>query len=138
MGAAALLKAAAQHLGIAIQEQHTALVHRRGEDGQYRLQLLKQRTGAYVGYQRDARQRLTALSAQLQEGRHQGGGHIIDAIVADVLQRLAGQGFAGAGHTGDDNEFHSVFLSFTNLDRENVGVNTVRPYGVGVNGCEPR
>ena len=94
MGAAALLKATAQHLGIAVEEQHVALVRRRGEGGQDRLQFLEQGAGAHVGHQRDAGEGLTALTAQLQKGRHQSGGHIIYAIVADVLQGFDGQRFA--------------------------------------------
>ena len=52
---------------------------------------------------------LDAVRAEvLRHGEQEGGGQVVDAVVAAVLKLADGDGLAAAGHAGHDDELHGV------------------------------
>ena len=99
------------HIGVHIQNAHDAVhglqIVERAE------QLAEAVALAHVGHEGDALIAAVRVHAQLRKARQQRHGHIVHAVVFEVLQDVGRPALPGAGQTGDDQKFHAQLSFFS-------------------------
>ena len=61
---------------------------------------------AYVGHEGDLLIAAAGVQAELGKARHELYGHVVHAVVFQILQHVRGAALARAGEPGDDEKFH--------------------------------
>ena len=108
MGTARFLVAAHEgaDIGVHVQDAHGAV--ELGQIVQRVHQLPQTVTLTHVGHQRDALIAAVGVHAQLGKARNQRHGHVVHAVVIQILQNVRRAALPRAGQTGDDKKFHSL------------------------------